>query len=476
MLQRLLRRGRAEERRGWRLALSAILGLSCLALACAGPVRELHALSGDEFTLFPPDRRSPPPLECSGSTDQRFACLTEQAKRMSTELDMAGGFAVVTADGIIRAFARGDALNQGVHVIDPDTRFPVGSVTKMFLGAALVSLSLEGAVELREPIARYVPELSAGSGVGQVTLHQLLTHTSGLGNPPQCEAPEDDLPQVLARHGSGPLWSPPGLLVNYSNVGYSFAAMVLERVTSKPFEQSVQERVLIPAGIAGAGFGPDRAPVRGHREGPLEPRCRAMWPSGGLLLSVRELARWAHVLSRPEASPLGRPLIEQLTALQVRWDDRPGSGYGYGVRRFEHGGLQILHHSGRLPGFTALVAWSPERELGVAAVGNTSNPVLFGAGFRALSTFLSLPADWQPPPGPAHPLAAYTGVYRDEVATLGTLRVSLEEGSLVIDYLDGPPPLLPPGFRFVFLPGAERADYVVTPVGVGKRVAEPPAP
>lgn len=76
-------------------------------------MRQLHALSGDEFTLFPGEQRPPPPLECSGSTDRRFVCLTEQAKRLSAELDMAGGFAVATADGNIRAFAQGDALNQG---------------------------------------------------------------------------------------------------------------------------------------------------------------------------------------------------------------------------------------------------------------------------------------------------------------------------------------------------------------------------
>jgi hypothetical protein len=94
------------------------------------------------------------------------------------------------------------------------------------------------------------------------------------------------------------------------------------------------------------------------------------------------------------------------------------------------------------------------------------------AGFRALSTFLSLPPDWQPQQVPAHPLAAYTGVYRDEVGTLGRLRVSLEGEQLVIDYLDGPPPLLPPGFGFAFEPGATRARYVVSPVGVGQRTTD----
>jgi CubicO group peptidase (beta-lactamase class C family) len=457
------------------LVQRTLLVLALLLLGCSGRVRQLHALSGNEFTLFPQERSKPPPSECGGSMDDRWACLTRQAQRMREELELAGGFAVALPDGTIRAFAQGDALNQGVNVIDENTRFPVASVSKMFLAAAVVSLGLEGVLDLHQPIARYLPELSPERGVGQATLHQLLTHTSGLGNPEQCEQATDDLGEQLTRHGQLPLWSPPGVLFNYSNVGYSFAALVSERVSGKPFEQLVQERVLVPAGISGASYGPDRAAVKGHRESPVVPRCRGLWPSGGLLLSVRELARWAQVLASPEGSPLGRPLIEQLTALHVPSEERPGSGYGYGVRRFVHGGLHILHHPGKLQDFTAVVAWSPERQLGVAAVANTSKPVVFAASFRALSTLLDLPPDWQPPPGPLHPLSAYVGVYEDAAGTLGTLRVSVEEGNLMIDYLDGPPPLLPPNFRFVFLSGATLAAYVVTPVGVGRRRAEPAA-
>ena len=122
--------------------------------------------------------------------------------------------------------------------------------------------------------------------------------------------------------------------------------------------------------------------------------------------------------------------------------------------------------------FTAFVAWSPARQLGVAVFASSGEPWAAGAGFRALSTFLSISENWRPPAGPAHPPSAYTGVYVDDVGSLGRLRVSLEAEDLVIDYLDGPPPLLPANFRFVFERGAPRARYVVTPVGVGRRSAD----
>jgi CubicO group peptidase (beta-lactamase class C family) len=449
--------------------------LFCIAgvLACGGQPRQLHALSGNDFTLFPPERKPPPPITCTGDTDERFACFSKELASTTKDLDVAGALALVTPDGTIHTIVRADSLNRGPQAITEDTRFPAASVTKMFVAASAVSLSLEGALDLRQPISLYLPDLGR-AGVGRATLHQLLTHTSGLGNPPQCDTAAEDLADVAMKHGTEPLLAPPGAVPSYSNLGYSFVALVLERVTGKPFEQVVRERVLVPVGIPGASFGPGQLTVVGHRsEGGHEmPRCRAMWPSGGLVLSVRELAQWARDLAHPLDSKLGRPLIDLLTAPHVVDDERADRAYGYGVARIEQSGVTVLTHTGRLEDFSSLVAWAPERQLGVAVFANRSDPMVAAIGFRALSTFASLPADWQPPPGATHPLGAYTGVYVDDAGTLGRLRVSLEDGSLVIDYLDAKPPLLPPSFHFVFEPGAAHARYVVTAVGVGERLAD----
>jgi hypothetical protein len=236
----------------------------------------------------------------------------------------------------------------------------------------------------------------------------------------------------------------------------------------------VQERVLIPAGIPGASFDPARVEVRGHRPDsvPVTPRCRAMRPAGGLVLSVRELAQWAAQMAHPETSKLGRGVVEALMAPYVALDHRAGAAYGYGVQRDLQSGVSVFSHSGGAEDFSSFVSWSPEREVGVAAFVNRGRVPLAVVGLRAMSTFLSISEDWQSPPGPMHPLSAYVGVYLDKAGSLGRLRVSLEGEALVIDYLDAAPPLLPPTFRFVFDPGAERARYVVTPVGVGERSAD----
>jgi CubicO group peptidase (beta-lactamase class C family) len=452
-----------------------LLAVLAFVWGCGAPQRrQLHAVSGNEFTLFPSDGKAPPRVTCSGETSERFACFAEELQRMGGRLEVGGALALSTPDGMLRTTTRTDELNAKEGRISDDTRFPAASVTKMFLAAAAVSLARDGLLDLQLPIVRYLPELASDAGVGLATLHQLLTHTSGLGNPPQCENNEEDLADLLKKHGTQRLLAPPGAVFNYSNLGYSFVAIVIERVTGEPFEAVVRERVLIPAGIAGASFGPRQVSVRGREPEAVKrmPSCRAMWPSGGLVLSVRELARWARDMAQPESSKLDPRLLELLMAPHVPSDDRPGAAYGYGVQRVVQGGVTVFSHSGRLESFSAFVAWAPERQLGVAAFANTGEQLPAVAGLRAMSAFLSTSENWQPLPGPAHPLRAYTGTYVDAAGSLGTLRVSQEGDALVIDYLDGAPPLLPASFRFVFEPGAQQPRYVVTAVGVGMRNAD----
>ena len=157
----------------------------------------------------------------------------------------------------------------------------------MFVGATAVSLEQEGTLDLTQPIARYLPELGADSELGKVTLHELLTHTSGIIDPadsPLCVG-DGTLESVLAR---ARLAAPAGAVYVYSNLGYSLAGLVIEHVARKPFEEVVRDRAL------GSGV-PDRArrdrrrrPLRGAARLSLGKPCGACRSSG---LYTRRLSR-----------------------------------------------------------------------------------------------------------------------------------------------------------------------------------------
>ncbi|HVJ94182.1 MAG TPA: serine hydrolase [Labilithrix sp.] len=435
----------------------------------------LHWQGGDVFGVFEAGGRSPSRMDCPGTTPERFACFAARARERVGKTS--GALAVVADDG---ALLQTTTTEPGQTVpTTSETLFPLLSVTKMFTAATAVLLAERGVLDLHRPIASYLPELNAGAELGRVTLHQLMTHTAGLlddPHHPMCEG-GGALSDAIARAHLG---AQPGSVFLYSNIGYALVGLVIERTTSQSFEEVVRERVILPMGMSTATFNFASVQVRGHPEGAgAGHRCRLAAPAGGLIASARDVARWARAMSEPATHPLGQRLVEALTTPYVDQGVRPGDSYGYGVGMTRRGDVWVYHHSGGVPDFSAFVAWVPARRLGAAAMMNATNAA--GATpaavvLRGLSVLLDLPDDWRANIDSSHrPLSAYVGTYVDRRSWLGRLRVRLEgTDRLAFDYLDGSPALLPPTFAFRFVPGEERARYVVTAVGVGERVADEP--
>lgn len=256
----------------------ALLAMLALVSACASRPY-LHWQGGDVFGVFEADGRSPSRIDCPGTMTERFACFAARARERVR--GTSGALAVVTSDG---AFLQTTTTEPGQAVpTTSETLFPLMSVTKMFTAATAVSLAQEGILDLHRPIASYLPELRADTGLGRVTLHQLFTHTAGLLDDPHrlaamCEGGRD-LSDAIARAHLG---AEPGAVYLYSNIGYALVGLVIERTTSRPFEDVVRERVLLPMGMTTATFNFASVRVRGHPEGAGKGgRCDSTAPAEG---------------------------------------------------------------------------------------------------------------------------------------------------------------------------------------------------
>ncbi|HEX4965650.1 MAG TPA: serine hydrolase domain-containing protein [Thermoanaerobaculia bacterium] len=141
-----------------------------------------------------------------------------------------------------------------------DTLFDIASISKPFTAAVVLRLEMQGKLNAADPLSRFFPEAPADKAA--ITLHQLLTHTSGL---PESMGPEYEpltREAALKRIFATPLVHPPGGRFLYSNVGYSVLAAVVEVVTGKPFGEVLKSEVLVPAGMQHSGYHPsaeDRA-------------------------------------------------------------------------------------------------------------------------------------------------------------------------------------------------------------------------
>jgi len=168
----------------------------------------------------------------------------------TTLVHEAVGYAVKYAD------AEGTELPPDQQVpMRRDTIFDVASISKLFTSIVVMRFVEAGAIELDQPVASYVPEF-ATNGKGEITVRQLLTHTSGLI---WWMRLWDRFPDRVARIRAVlevALKSPPGTAYEYSDLNLIMLGVLVERVSGRPLDQLVSEAITGPLGMADTGYNP----------------------------------------------------------------------------------------------------------------------------------------------------------------------------------------------------------------------------
>jgi CubicO group peptidase (beta-lactamase class C family) len=192
-----------------------------------------------------------------------------------------------------------------------DTVYDVMSITKQFTAAAVLKLEMMGKLRVSDPIGRHLGPVPADKR--GITLHHLLTHTSGLveglGDDYDVIPREDMLAGALASR----LVSSPGEEFHYSNLGYSVLAAVVEKASGLGYEQFLAQRLFLPAGMRDTGYviprwSPERVAVEYDETGTSQGRpYDHPWAedgphwnlrgNGGMLSTARDMFRWHRALT-----------------------------------------------------------------------------------------------------------------------------------------------------------------------------------
>jgi CubicO group peptidase (beta-lactamase class C family) len=180
------------------------------------------------------------------------------------------GTALVAKNGRILVKSAYGLSNREQNVkMRPDSIFDIGSVTKQFTAAAILVLESDGKLRVEDPISKYL--LNVPTDKKGITIHHLLTHTSGLDSEFGSDYEKVSREEVVRRALSSTLKSLPGDRHAYSNVGYSLLAAIVEIVSGQHFDIFLRERLFIPAGMTSTGyFLPDTLSARlatGYKDG-----------------------------------------------------------------------------------------------------------------------------------------------------------------------------------------------------------------
>lgn len=383
--------------------------------------------------------------------------------------------AVTNRDEILGVVTRGAADAAAARPVQPATRFQIGSISKSFAALVVLQEHLAGRLPLDVSVNALLPWLELPEPFGPITLHHLLTHTSGLAIGTE-EAPNGPGAIWIAR--TVPPTSAPGARFWYSNDGYKLVGLVLERVCGMPIHELLRERVLQPLGMHASTAAIDDG-VRGDLAVGYEPMFQdrpaqlthplvpANWSvsntaDGSIVSDVLDMSAYARLLLAGGDAP-GGPLLpeegfELWTAPHVADPDEPGWSYGYGWSVGEREGRRRIQHSGGMVGFTALLVTEPDEGLGCVILqnGGGAKAGVVDAALDEVRAALAAedpPQAWAPRAPDAVPNAAdYVGVYTDgrrtfEVTAEGAYRVRLGVGDITV--LLQQDPLSPPTDTFL---------------------------
>jgi D-alanyl-D-alanine carboxypeptidase len=287
----------------------------------------------------------------------------------------------------------------------PGPHYRVGSVTKPFVATVVLQLVGEGKLSLSDTVERWLPGILPYGD--QVTLRQLLNHTSGV--------PDNSLePLVMlytSPHGRARTWTPrqlvaliadrppdfpPGTAWHYSNTGYVLAGMIVEAATGHKLGRELARRIFRPLRLHDTFFPINRPDIPGpnprgyslplvDEAGPLLDftvyNPSLAWGAGNLISDLADLERFFRALLGGRLLP-PRLLAAMTTPVNT---GLPGYGYGLGLEMIDTPSGRLLGHGGAIPGFDNIVLNTKDgrHQLGVMINELAAPPAVLEALTRA---------------------------------------------------------------------------------------------
>lgn len=316
-------------------------------------------------------------------------CLNENLGPYLTEYNLPSLAAAVIKNGVlVAAGATGLRRADREIPVNIDDRYHIGSNTKAMTAVLAAMLVEEGELEWTTTIAEVFPELAEtmDPGFRSVTLQQILSHTSGI--PTDSEETIEAYMKAMLQEGNldemrysllkdwcpRPLAFEPGTAFAYSNMGYTFAGAVVERITGMTWDEVITERFFDPLGMKTAGLGPpaslgrtDAAIPHKIAHGVLKPMLSGpngdipavIGPAGIAHMSILDFAAWAGwnagegkrgptLVSAETLQKLHQPVV----SMQSRKDPVPGTppggdyGLGWGILEMEWAPRPLIYHGG----------------------------------------------------------------------------------------------------------------------------------
>jgi CubicO group peptidase (beta-lactamase class C family) len=327
-----------------------------------------------------PDKTPDSVLESSKTVDMRLPELQNFLAELAVT-DQFMGVVLIAQDGQV-------LINEGYGMADIETGRPnksqtqlrIGSLTKQFTAAAILRLQELGRLNVNDPVSVFLPDYPGGE---QITIHQLLTHSSGVPNYYTRQSDLTELVQtpillqdLLSQFSGQPLDFSPGQRFAYSDSGYVILTAIIEAASGMSYADFLQEQFFDKLRMTKTGYDylHDNLaePAKGYNLTPVGPQeivaAESSWASGAgaLYSTVEDLYHWDRALNGSQV--LGRNSLESMFTPWVEMGQ--GYSYGYGWEIGLLAGRPAQIHAGNIFGFGSFMARFPEDDAVIIILGN----------------------------------------------------------------------------------------------------------
>lgn len=323
---------------------------------------------------------------------------------------------VVSRDGTL--YTEGFGTNPSdAKTITADTPFLFGSMSKSFTALAVMQLVESGQIDIDAQVRSYLPHFTMASAqAGQITVRELLAHTSGIpANAARASKDDATLADHVAALRDVHLARAPGAAYEYASPNYQILGRIVEVVSGESFGAYVARHVFEPLGMLHSFVDQASALAAGLAQGhqmmfgfavahPLPPEPGRL-PTAALIASANDLGRYmrmqlrggeldgTRVVSESSVTTMHRPLVKLADF-----------GYAMGWRVSEISGSHAVHHGGILPNYRGKMVLLPERGIGVAVLTNVSAAIGSPSSHRIADGVAAIALGQPPAPSPAWPL------------------------------------------------------------------------
>jgi CubicO group peptidase (beta-lactamase class C family) len=359
-----------------------------------------------------------------------------------TPFGFSGSVLVAHGNEILHSAGYGLANREKQIHNDPSTYHDIGSITKQFTAAGILKLEMEGKLSTDDTIELFLDEVTTDKKV--ITLHQLLTHTSGIRDG---EFDDYDLvtkDEALSRILAAPLQEAGHFI--YSNDGYTLLAAIIENVSGENYETYIHRTLFLPANMHNTGytipsFKKERIAIGYFNEQDCGIPTEKNYPywnligNGGMLSTTSDLFNWHcalnedHILSKQAKQKLFTPCLRD---------------YAYGWKVYTSPFGKIIEHGGASSyGTSAIFRRLIDREMVIIVLTNQfseSNNQMAKIVTDKLSKLLVGEEVCQPPLisiCEEQSFGAFTEeTYQYQLSTGGHFTLSKKEGKLLLSTFD----------------------------------------